>query len=1091
MEITPAMRSAAKAYPTGNAEQFPFHHLCTALQKCERRNLKVEGKLNLLLSARLLATLEGHSPFPILRLVLPVVDRERPVYSIKEKQLAALFCHALGFDKNSREWHMLKRFKNANVLEGDMKVAVGDFPMVLYYIVKSREFRGRTLTIKGVNDILDSLSRQGLKGQARKDIVAGRVFQNMCALEIKWFVRIVLKDLKIGVKHDRVLDYLHPDARDMFTKCSDLRLVLATLRDPNERVSVSLGLFQVFSPMLAARADGFDVTRNTMRQGFYIEWKFDGERMLVHKKGNQVKFFTRNGNDYTSKYGDALKDLVLSHVRAEEAILDGEVLVWDDGRKAFTKFGSNVTMAKAQREGTSDGTCWMCLMLFDIVYMKGPRGVGLSSAAASSFSSSSSSSSSISSFSSSSSSSSSSSFSAGALPAHRGILTSLPLKTRRKYLELLIDPWAHHLEVSQAYEVQGTPDFRKKQIERWMEEVIKCGQEGIMLKDVNSPYICGKGSKKTKFWRKLKPEYADSLSDNLDLCILAGYYDQGKKVARAGKISAFLLGVLCEQDSTPGKPVFQTIGKVGTGYMNFELAQLREVMEPFAEIYNKNSDMPSDTLWSDWHASKTDDIPDVWYRPDLSEHPKCPVVVELKAAEAVPSHQWSSGFTLRFPRVQEIRYNKSYTQAATAEDIVALQEKGNAFRKGVGGGARPANKRGGESSCRDKKRRKRGVGRAAGSGGVIRSARSSTLAVEEVSDLFMLSTFHVVLNTSLRSASARLDEKDKLSTLIRKHGGLVHASLMSGAKSKAKKKNNNNNNYNDNDEIEDPGDDTKTDFVIASAMHGFQLRNIVKQDKHDVLKPAWIDACLEAGRILDFTQNTEMYLHLCQKTRIAQAWHTDRYGDSFTEPISDVGELKKSMQRAGEMLSADNSRVVANLKSTDDYQDYQALVSRPQLRWHVARERLDVADYEMLVEGLPSAIFVDCGVCDFSRSGKATAYRMRAHGAHMVEGTPEEAVLKDAATTHAIVEDLSDEHRLGELHALLAQRRRGRGGESAAGSGTGTGSKMKEVRIVTNAWVEKCISQGCYTVPQADGVEAPRAMHPPYGAPALERAPSG
>ncbi len=1086
MEITPEMRASAKAYPTANAEQFPFHHLCAALEKCERGKMSKQSKLDLLLPARLLDALKGHSPFPILRLVLPVVDRERPVYSIKEKQLAALFCHALGFDKNSSERHSLMRYKNASVLEGDLKLAVGDFPLVLYYICKSRQFRGKTLTIKGVNDILDSLSRQGLKGQARKNIIASEVFQKMNALEIKWFVRIVLKDLKIGVKHERVLDYLHPDARDMFTKCSDLRLVLATLRDPNERFSVSLGLFQVFSPMLAARADSFDVTRNTMKHGFYVEWKFDGERMLVHKKGDQVKFFTRNGNDYTPKYGAALTRYVLSQVRADEAILDGEVLAWDDNRKAFTKFGSNVTTAKAQREGTSDGTCWMCLMLFDIVYVKGPRGIEMSLSASS-----------LSSVSSSSASSASSS----KLPDHRGILTKLPLRTRRKYLELLVDPLPHYFEVSQAFEVQGTPDFRKQQIEQWMEEVTKCGQEGIMLKDVNSPYVCGKGSKKTKFWRKLKPEYADSLSDNLDLCILGGYYDKGKKTRRAGRISAFLLGVLCEQDSTPGKPVFQTIGKVGTGYTYNELDQLRETMEPFAEVYNKNSDTPSGTMWSDWHASKTDDIPDVWYRPDPAEHPKCPVVVELKAAEAVPSHQWSSGFTLRFPRVQEIRYNKPYTQAATAEDIVALQEKGNSFRKGTGS-ARLADKRKGVCGGGNNNRRKRRVGRAAGSGGVIRSARSSVRAVEEESDIFKLFTFFAALNTSLSSAAARLDEKDKLVTLIRKHGGLVHATLMSGSESKAsaagdtaknkRRKKNKNNNYtsssysNDGD---DANDDTKTDFVIASKMHGFQLRNIVKQDKHDVLKPAWIDACLNAGRVLDYTQDPEMYLHLCQKTRVAQAWHTDRYGDSFTEPISDADELRKSMRRAGEMLSAANNQVVANLKSTDDYQDYQTLLSRPQLRWHVARERLDVDDYEMLVEGLPSAIFMDCGVCDFSRHGNASAYCMRAHGAHLIEGSPKDAVLEDAATTHAIVDDLSDERHLQELRALLAQRRRGRYRESASGSGSG--SRMKEVRIVTAAWVEKCISQGFYAVPEPDGVEAPRAVHPSFGPPSDRRAPSG
>eukprot|EP00946_MAST-07B_sp_MAST-7B-sp1_P003479 g3479.t1 len=1079
MEISAEMRSAAKAYPTSNAERFPFHHLASALEKCEKGKgacSKLIGKLQLLLSRRLLDSLNGHSPFPILRLILPIVDRERPVYSIREKQLAKLFCHALGFDRNCGEYHSLMRYKNASVLEGDLKSAVGDFPMVLYFICKTRQFQGKVLTIKGVNDILDSLSRQGIKGNTRKDIISNQVFQKMSALEIKWFVRIVLKDLKIGVKHERVLDYLHPDARDMFTKCSDLRLVLATLRDPNERFSVSIGLNQVFSPMLAARADNFDVTRNTMKGGFYIEWKFDGERMLVHKKGEQVRLFTRNGNDYTEKYGKGLSSLICSHVRADDAILDGEVLTWDDGRKAFTKFGSNVSTAKAQRENTSDGTCWMCLVLFDIVYVNGPRGIGLSCPAAKA---------------------SSSSTSSSKLPDHRGILTKLPLKIRRKYLELLIEQQPHYLEVSRAFEVQGTPEFRKQQIERWMGEVMKCSQEGIMIKDVNSPYICGKESKRTKFWRKLKPEYADTLSDNLDLCILAGYYDKGKKSRRAGKISGFLLGVLSEYESSAGRPVFLTIGKVGTGYSYTELDQLRETLQPFAETYSKNSDTPSDTLWGGWRASKTDDIPDVWYRPDLAEHPKCPVVVEVKAAEAVPSHQWSSQYTLRFPRVQQIRYNKPYTQASTAEYIYALQEKGNSFRVGEGGGRVQIGKKrdgrsGGESygGSGVRKRHRRGNGRAAGSGGVIFSARTNNQAVEALSDLFSGFTFHIVLDTKLASLSARLQEKSRIVNIVRQHGGFVHATLMSG-NTKVRAKSIREKPITDKN-VQDGDDQSKTDFVIANELHGFQLRNIVAQDKHDVLKPAWIDACIQNGRIMDFTQDPDLYVHLCQKTRLVQGWHTDRYGDSFTVAINDIGELKKIARRVGDMLSVDNSRVVANLKSTDDYQDYHTLISKPQLRWHIARERIGVEDYGVLMKDLPSTIFMDCVVCDFSSSGKATAYRMRAHGARIAEGTPEEAVLKGVTTSHAILENVSDERNLKRIFSLLAQRRHG-GAMSNYGNEADSASRsnMKELRIVTAAWVENCISQGFYSVPKADGIEAPMAVHPSAGLQSFERHHSG
>ena len=41
-----------------------------------------------------------------------------------------------------------------------------------------------------------------------------------------------------------------------------------------------------------------------------VQWKYDGERMLIHKDGHDIKCITRRGNDYTKYYGDILGPLV-------------------------------------------------------------------------------------------------------------------------------------------------------------------------------------------------------------------------------------------------------------------------------------------------------------------------------------------------------------------------------------------------------------------------------------------------------------------------------------------------------------------------------------------------------------------------------------------------------------------------------------------------------------------------------------------------------------------------------------------------------------------------------------------------------------
>ena len=61
-------------------------------------------------------------------------------------------------------------------------------------------------------------------------------------------------------------------------------------------------------------------------------------------------------------------------------------------------------------------------------------------------------------------------------------------------------------------------------------------------------------------WLKLKPEYIDSLSDELDLIIIGGEYGSGH---RGGMISHFLLGVAVAPDNPESRPTsFMTFGKV-------------------------------------------------------------------------------------------------------------------------------------------------------------------------------------------------------------------------------------------------------------------------------------------------------------------------------------------------------------------------------------------------------------------------------------------------------------------------------------------------------------------------------------------------
>ena len=93
---------------------------------------------------------------------------------------------------------------------------------------------------------------------------------------------------------------------------------------------------------------------------WFHELKLDGYRLLAHLDNGQVRFWTRNQNDWTAKFpalGKAVKAL-----RLKTAILDGEVVALDSsGRASFQKLQQSI-------KGHSAGLLYH---VFDLIYIEG------------------------------------------------------------------------------------------------------------------------------------------------------------------------------------------------------------------------------------------------------------------------------------------------------------------------------------------------------------------------------------------------------------------------------------------------------------------------------------------------------------------------------------------------------------------------------------------------------------------------------------------------------------------------------------------------------------------------------------------------
>ncbi|KAG8696577.1 DNA ligase (ATP) [Ceratobasidium sp. 395] len=445
----------------------------------------------------------GTDLYPALRLILPEKDRERAVYGLKEITLAKCFLASMGIDPKSPDGRRVLNWKHPT----PDNPTVGDFPTTLYEVLAPRcpNTQG-TLTVDRLNELLDDLTKaaKNLEMQIR---VVRKICDACTASEQMWIVRIILKDLAIQVRETSVLAAFHPDARDLFNTCSDLKRVAWELWDPAR----SLGN----DPMLCRRsktlaesvklikghiATSNQALRNKNPNGeFVIEEKLDGERMQLHKRGNAYFYSSRKGKDYTYLYGAHVGTGSLTpHIhgafdeRIEDCVLDGEMMVWDPALDKYLGFGTLKTAAIDQLGRVNvkdDDSPRPCFKVFDILLVRGPS-------------------------------------------EPTKVLCNTPLDVRRKVLNKVFKPVPGRFELA----TQGFGES-VRDVESALEKIIEKRGEGLVLKTRESPYVLGG---REPFWVKVKPEYVDSMSDSVDLLVVAGTWGSGR---RGGKVSALICAV--------------------------------------------------------------------------------------------------------------------------------------------------------------------------------------------------------------------------------------------------------------------------------------------------------------------------------------------------------------------------------------------------------------------------------------------------------------------------------------------------------------------------------------------------------------------
>lgn len=558
--------------------------------------------------------------FPAIRLILPNLDRERGSYGLKESVLATSLIDALGMAKDSHDALRLVNWRKGGAKTG---ANAGNFALVATEVLQLRQGTASGgLTIKELNDLLDQLSSSENRGE--KTLVLSTLIQKTNAQEMKWIIMIILKDLKLGISERSIFHEFHPDAEDLFNVTCDLKLVCEKLRDRNQRhkrQDIEVG--KAVRPQLAKRvANAADAWKKLHGKEVVAECKFDGDRIQIHKNGTDIHFFSRNFLDH-SEYAHGMSEIIIQNILVDRCILDGEMLVWDTSLNRFAEFGSNQEIAKAARDGLESNR-QLCYVAFDILYFGDTSVIHQT------------------------------------LRERHEILSKVvkPLKGR---FEILLPNGGINSHRSSGEPCWSFIAHNVEEVERFFKETIENREEGIVVKDLSSKW---EPSDRSGKWLKLKPDYVHAGSD-LDVLIIGGYYGSGR---HGGEVAQFLVG-LAERPSPNTHPKrFISLCRVGTGLSDDELEAVVTKLKPYFRKYPKTS--PPSFYQVTNHSKER---PDVWV-----DSPEKSIILSITSdIRTIESEVFAAPYSLRFPRIDRVRYDKDWHECLDVQSFIELVQSGN------------------------------------------------------------------------------------------------------------------------------------------------------------------------------------------------------------------------------------------------------------------------------------------------------------------------------------------------------------------------------------------------------------------------------
>jgi DNA ligase D-like protein (predicted ligase) len=221
----------------------------------------------------------------------------------------------------------------------------------------------------------------------------------------------------------------------------------------------------------------------TERRDFGGDWllerKFDGERCVAQKRGDDVRLESRTGKDLTATYPEVRAALVAQ--RAQQFLLDGEVVAFQGDQTSFSRLQQRLGTSAPSPHQVAAYPVVYCV--FDVLEIDGE------------------------------------------------VLTHQPLEERRARLTRALRPSAA-LQLSEAW---------RDNAQRRFDEACRSGWEGLIAKRASGAYVPGRSKDWLKLkcvWEQefIIGGYTDPTGSRTDFgALLVGYHEEGR-LRYAGKV---------------------------------------------------------------------------------------------------------------------------------------------------------------------------------------------------------------------------------------------------------------------------------------------------------------------------------------------------------------------------------------------------------------------------------------------------------------------------------------------------------------------------------------------------------------------------